>query len=73
MKKLSLCMVIGALAWSLQACNNANRNNDGMNSSDSLYNNDNNMDVRPVDTTGMGSMQDSIDSTNRLDTVGRGL
>ncbi|WP_132224680.1 hypothetical protein [Albibacterium bauzanense] len=64
-------MIIGALAWSLQACNSSNRN-DEMDNSDSLYNNDN-MDVPPVDTTGMGTMRDSIDSTNQLDTVGRGL
>ena len=66
-------MVIGAFAWSLQACNNSNRNDDGMNNPDSLYNNDNNMEVRPVDTTGIGAMPDSIDSTNRLDTIGTGL
>jgi len=65
-------MVIGAFAWSLQACNGSNQNNDRINNSDSLYNNDN-MNVPPVDTTGMGSMRDSTDSTNRLDTVGRGL
>lgn len=72
MKKLGLFMVIGALAWSLQACNSANQNDDGMNNSDSLYNNDN-MNVPPIDTSGMGTMRDTTDSINQLDTVGRGL
>ncbi|HUH17949.1 hypothetical protein [Albibacterium sp.] len=72
MKKLVLCAVIAAFAFSIQACNSTSQNDDGMNNSDSLYNNDN-MNVPPADTTGMGSMQDSIDSTNQLDTIGRGL
>ena len=72
MKKLGLFMVIGALAWSLQACNSSNQNDDGMNNSDSLYNNDN-MSVPPVDTSSMNTMRDSTDSLNQSDTVGRGL
>ena len=77
MKKLGLFMVMGALAWSIQACNNSNQGDDQMNNSDSLYNNDNmnnnNMAVPPADTSGMETMTDSIDNTNLSDTVGRDM
>lgn len=64
-----MLMIVGALAWSLQACTNSNnRNDDNMDSRDSLYNDNNNnnpnisspmtddtLNMDPLDTLGSGN------------------
>jgi len=83
MKKLGMFMIIGALAWSLQACNNNRNNDDTMDSRDSVYNNDNNNNpninspmtdtstMTPMDSTGTGNMNNGTDTTgtNRPNTI----
>jgi len=60
MKKLGMFMIMGALAWSLQACNNSNQNEEGATGTgDSLYNEGS--DGMMSDTSGMG-----------MDTMGTG-
>lgn len=60
MKKLGMFMIMGALAWGLQACNNSNQNEEGATGTgDSLYNEGS--DGMMSDTSGMG-----------MDTMGTG-
>lgn len=58
-------MIAGALAWSLQACNNSNQNDDGSMGSDSLYNNDNNNNPNIN-----APMNDGMGDTMGMDTLG---
>lgn len=66
MKKIGLLVTCAALAWSMQACNNSNRNNTD---TDSLY--QDTMDMAPMDTTGMGmdTMDTSGMTTMPMDTT----
>jgi len=72
MKKLGMFMIMGALAWSLQACNNSNQNEEGATGTgDSLYNEGNDGGMMS-DTAGMGTGGTGTGTTGSGGTGGTG-
>lgn len=64
-------MIVGALAWSLQACNNDGNRDDAMDAGDRMDYNDTNAIAPPMsDTSNMMSDTMRTRDTNRLDTAG---
>lgn len=51
MKKIGMFMIVGALAWSLQACNNNRDGNDAMDTGDRMDYNDTNAIAPPMSDT----------------------
>jgi len=76
MKKLGLFIAVGALAWSMQACNSPKTDNNDMNNRDSsMYNGDSLNTVPPMNQPmDIDSMNDTMGTgdVNRADTTGTG-
>lgn len=72
MKKFGMLMIVGALAWSLQACNSNQNADSNMDSTDSIYNksDENNRNIPPTPGMDDTSSLTPMDSTNRADSIG---
>lgn len=71
MKKYLMFITVGALAWSLQACNSNQNADNNMDSTDSIYNksDENNRNIPPKPGMNDTSSLDPMDSTNRADSI----